>query len=65
MPGKNGSLYGITYAGGDFSCALTGRGTVFKTNHDGDLTLLHAFAGADGQNPKQNNGAVMTALGFL
>ena len=57
MPGKNGSLYGITYAGGD--------GTVFKTNHDGDLTLLHAFAGADGQNPKQNNGAVMTALGFL
>ena len=56
MPGKNGSLYGITYAGGDFSCALTGCGTVFKTNHDGDLTLLHAFAGADGQNPKQNNG---------
>lgn len=57
MPGKNGSLYRITYAGGD--------GTVFKTNHDGDLTLLHAFAWADGQNPKQNNGAVMTALGFL
>ena len=41
IPGKHGSIYGITYAGGDFSCALTGCGTVFKINHQGDLTLLH------------------------
>jgi uncharacterized repeat protein (TIGR03803 family) len=60
IPGKNGSLYGITYAGGDFSCALTGCGTVFKINHDGNLTLLHAFGGADGQNP--NAGLVLDAF---
>jgi uncharacterized repeat protein (TIGR03803 family) len=60
MPGKNGSLYGITYAGGDFSCALTGCGTVFKINHDGDLALLHAFGGTDGQNP--NAGLVLDAF---
>jgi uncharacterized repeat protein (TIGR03803 family) len=60
-PGKNGSMYGITYAGGNFSCALTACGTVFKINHDGDLTLLHAFGGADGQNP--NAGLVLDASG--
>src|SRR6202051_3759564 len=60
IPGKNGSLYGITYAGGDFSCALTGCGTVFEINRDGDLTLLHAFSGADGQNP--NAGLVLDAF---
>jgi uncharacterized repeat protein (TIGR03803 family) len=59
-PGKNGTLYGITYAGGNFSCALTGCGTVFKINHDGDLTLLHAFGGADGQNP--NVGLILDAF---
>jgi uncharacterized repeat protein (TIGR03803 family) len=63
IPGENGSMYGITYAGGSYSCALTGCGTVFKINHDGDLTLLHAFGGAggDGQNP--NAGLVLDASG--
>ena len=60
IPGKHGSIYGITYAGGDFSCALTGCGTVFKINHQGDLTLLHAFGGLDGQNP--NVGLVLDAF---
>ncbi|HXM12759.1 MAG TPA: choice-of-anchor tandem repeat GloVer-containing protein [Terriglobales bacterium] len=59
IPSKNGTLYGITYAGGNFSCAITGCGTVFKINRDGDLTLLHAFGGADGQAP--NAGLVLDA----
>jgi uncharacterized repeat protein (TIGR03803 family) len=58
-PSKNGTLYGITYAGGNYSCAITGCGTVFKINRDGDLTLLHAFGGADGQAP--NAGLVLDA----
>jgi uncharacterized repeat protein (TIGR03803 family) len=58
-PSKNGALYGITYAGGNFSCAITGCGTVFRINRDGDLTLLHAFGGADGQAP--NAGLVLDA----
>jgi uncharacterized repeat protein (TIGR03803 family) len=61
VPGKNGSMYGITYAGGNYSCELTGCGTVFKINHDGDLVLLHAFGGADGENP--NPGLVLDASG--
>jgi len=32
IPGRNGTLYGITYAGGNFSCNITGCGTVFKIN---------------------------------
>lgn len=61
IPGKNGSLYGITYAGGNFSCAITGCGTVFKINHHGQLTVLHAFGGPDGWNP--NAGLVLDASG--
>ena len=58
-PGKNGTLYGITYAGGNFSCNTTGCGTVFKINSHGHLTLLHAFGGADGEAP--NAGLVLDA----
>jgi uncharacterized repeat protein (TIGR03803 family) len=61
IPGKNGSIYGITYSGGNFSCNITACGTVFKINHDGDLTLLHAFGGADGYYP--NAGLVLDASG--
>jgi uncharacterized repeat protein (TIGR03803 family) len=61
IPGRNGTLYGITYAGGNFSCNITGCGTVFKINRDGDLTLLHAFGGADGYYP--NTGLVLDASG--
>src|ERR1700722_8351830 len=61
IPGKNGTLYGITYAGGDFGCNITGCGTFFKINHGGDLTLLHAFGGPDGQNA--NPGLVLDASG--
>ncbi|MGA9354453.1 MAG: choice-of-anchor tandem repeat GloVer-containing protein [Terriglobales bacterium] len=60
-PGKNGSLYGTTYAGGDYSCDLTGCGTVFKINHKGVQTFLHAFGGSDGQSP--NAGLVLDESG--
>jgi uncharacterized repeat protein (TIGR03803 family) len=60
-PSKNGTLYGITYAGGNFSCALTGCGTVFKINRDGRVTLLHAFGAADGDGQNPNVGLVLDA----
>jgi uncharacterized repeat protein (TIGR03803 family) len=63
IPGKNGSVYGITYSGGNYSCELTACGTVFKINHDGDLTLLHAFGGEDGNDP--NAGLVLDASGNI
>src|ERR1700691_884383 len=63
IPGKNGSMYGITYAGGNFSCEITGCGTVFKINHSGDLTLLHAFGGANGDGQNPNAGLVLDESG--
>jgi len=63
IPRKNGTLYGTTYAGGNFSCDITGCGTVFKINRDGDLTLLHAFGGADGYYP--NAGLVLDESGNI
>jgi uncharacterized repeat protein (TIGR03803 family) len=43
-----GNLYGTTQYGG----TAGGYGTVFKLARDGNLTLLHSFAGTpDGENP--------------
>jgi uncharacterized repeat protein (TIGR03803 family) len=47
----NDNLYGITVAGGDFSCTLTGCGTVFEINRKGIQTGLHTFTGSDGDSP--------------
>ena len=48
----NDVFYGTTISGGDFSCALTGCGTVFAINRKGVQTVLHAFEGAgDGSMP--------------
>lgn len=63
IPGKDGSMYGITYAGGNYSCEITGCGTVFKINHYGDLTLLHAFGGGDGDGQTPNAGLVLDESG--
>jgi uncharacterized repeat protein (TIGR03803 family) len=60
----NGNLYGITFAGGDFSCAMTGCGTVFGINRKGVQTVLHAFGGSgDGNMP--NRGLVRDESGNL
>jgi uncharacterized repeat protein (TIGR03803 family) len=41
---KAGNLYGSTYSGG-----ANGDGTVFELTPDGAETILHSFAGSDGQ----------------
>jgi len=45
--GTKGNLYGDTTAGG----AASGMGTVYELNARGTLTLLHSFAGSDGESP--------------
>jgi uncharacterized repeat protein (TIGR03803 family) len=47
-----GNLYGVTTAGGSgTACGKSGCGTVYKLSKNGTLTLLHSFAGSDGQYP--------------
>jgi uncharacterized repeat protein (TIGR03803 family) len=41
-----GNLYGETELGG-----ANDRGTVFELNKNSTLTLLHSFAGSDGEAP--------------
>jgi uncharacterized repeat protein (TIGR03803 family) len=52
--GTDGSLYGITRAGGDMSCGQGyGCGTVFKITRGGSLTTLYIFTGGtDGASPQ-------------
>jgi uncharacterized repeat protein (TIGR03803 family) len=45
----SGNLYGTTLLGGDFTCdSLTGCGTVFKVDPDGNETVLYSFSGGKG-----------------
>jgi len=48
-----GNLYGAATYGGDYNCdPIEGCGTVFKLNKNGELTVLHQFAGGkDGAYP--------------
>ena len=48
---KQGNLYGVTIAGGNFSCLQTGCGVVFRLAPDGAETVLHAFSSAEGFYP--------------
>jgi len=55
----SGSLYGTTTYGG-----ATGKGTVFKLDTAGTMTVLHSFAGgSDGENP--DAALIMDASGNL
>jgi uncharacterized repeat protein (TIGR03803 family) len=45
----DGTLYGVTYGGGDTTCQC---GTVYKLDTSGNVTILHKFlGGADGAFP--------------
>lgn len=68
----NGNLYGTTvYGGGGGSCSDGGCGVVFEVAPDGSsYSVLHAFAGSDGENPNaslvgdsQGNLFGVTAMG--
>lgn len=48
---KQGNLYGVTIAGGNFNCLQTGCGVVFRLAPDGTETVLHAFSSAEGFYP--------------
>ena len=49
----DGTLYGVTFFGGDLNCATvgTGCGTLFKISSSGAFTQLHRFNGTDGYGP--------------
>ena len=44
---SDGFLYGTTLLGGD-----NNKGTVYRISTAGDLTIIHHFAGAEGENPE-------------
>jgi uncharacterized repeat protein (TIGR03803 family) len=46
-----GNLYGATFYGGDAEDPDYGYGTVFEVDAAGHETVLHAFAGPDGNSP--------------
>ena len=48
--GKDGSFYGVTYAGGNSGCYF-GCGEVFKVAPAGDFTVLHAFEATEANTP--------------
>jgi uncharacterized repeat protein (TIGR03803 family) len=54
LRGAEGSLYGVTPGGGNFSqtCPATGCGVVFRVNAAGQETVLYSFTGGpDGTTP--------------
>ena len=46
VQGKDGDFYGVTMGGG-----IDARGTVFRINTRGKLTILHSFCANDGSDP--------------
>jgi uncharacterized repeat protein (TIGR03803 family) len=51
---SGGTLYGMTSSGGGTGCGGNGCGTLFKSDLNGNVTLLHSFAGgaSDGAAPQ-------------
>jgi uncharacterized repeat protein (TIGR03803 family) len=52
MQATDGNLYGAAAVGGNSACPLVGCGTVFQITPDGAFTILHSFAGPDGESPE-------------
>ena len=60
---ETGNLYGTTYDGGTGSgCYYVSCGTVFQLDTNRHKTVLHSFAGSDGELP---NGLTMDTAGNL
>jgi uncharacterized repeat protein (TIGR03803 family) len=51
VEGADGDLYGSDQDGGTVICGTAGCGRVYKVSPTGVLTVLHNFAGTDGQDP--------------
>jgi uncharacterized repeat protein (TIGR03803 family) len=65
---KAGNLYGVTALGGN-AFGTGGFGVVFKVDTTNTETVLHTFAGADGQNPvgaliRDNSGNLYGTTGY-
>src|SRR5579862_9230119 len=56
--GKNGRLYGTTYAGGSNTCGINQCGTVYELTPASGTpwtkTILYSFHGSDGAQPDAN-----------
>jgi uncharacterized repeat protein (TIGR03803 family) len=52
VEGPDGSFFGTTSEGGDFTRGPNGCGTIFKITRAGKLTTLHTFTGPDGSFPQ-------------
>lgn len=61
----DGNLYVVAFAGGDFSCSLTGCGTIFKLNGPNTVTLVHTFGEVAGDGNFPNASLVRDAAGNL
>ncbi len=51
VQGDDGNVYGTAFGGAFTNRYGQGGGTLFKITTNGDLTILHSFAGADGASP--------------
>jgi uncharacterized repeat protein (TIGR03803 family) len=64
IQGRDGSIYGTTYAGGDYAaCNVDGCGIVYKIDLSGNMTTLHTFQVSDGDYP--STGVILGANGTL
>ena len=57
---KNGTFYGATSWGGNYSC-----GTVFRLEADGKETVLHGFTGTGGDGCSPPSGVVLDTSGNI
>jgi uncharacterized repeat protein (TIGR03803 family) len=55
----DGNLFVVSFAGGDFSCSLTGCGTIFKLSGPNAATLVHTFGGEGARDGQDPNGSLV------
>lgn len=66
LPQPDGSFVGVTVAGGGSGCeSFRGCGTIFRLASDGTVSVLHAFAGGDGDGSGPTGTPVRDRAGNL